>query len=186
MANAPMTLAEFIAQAARPAPAAPVAPAAAAAVPQRHSYWFKSFQELVRDPEAQTELEEIKQAIHAENPRAGNRVNGFPSGFAPRRSFRFESLFFNDPEDAATRYFLLDGETGDIRISARRGDDLVISPELEARILTFLRTHARTSNAFNIRRHALEAFGSAQAAPSRRARRMRRTRRARKTRRSRK
>lgn len=150
-----------------------------APVRPRHTYAFKTFQELVGDPVALEELEAIKQAVRAENPAAGTRVAGYPHGFAPARSFRFESFFPYDPHDTTIRYFIVDSDTGDIRISARREFDLFISPELEARILAFLRTHARTSNAFNIRRHALAAFGRAPATGpvSRRARKTRKNRR---------
>ena len=196
-ADRPMTLAEFIARGARPAPAV-------ADARPRHNYWFKTFQELVRDAEARTELEVLKRAIRAENPHAGTRVNGYPSLVAPARSFRFESFSPHDPHDTTIRTFLLDGETGNIRINPHRAGDLFISPALEVRILEFLRNHALTSNAWRIRRHALAGIARAAAAaaaaapavaaapaaeaaaPVAPARRARRTRRSRKTRRNRK
>ena len=147
----------------------------------RHSYWFKNFQGLVSDQVARDELEAIKTAIRAENPYVGDVVKGSPSGIGRPLLFRFECYFgHGGPEDAATRIFSVNRETGEIVARPHRAGDLQLSPELEARILTFLRTHARTSNAFNIRRHALAGLVRAQAPPSRRTRRTRWTRRTRK------
>lgn len=165
---------------AAPAPVAPAAPAR-----PRHSYWFKAFHEYMRDPVARQELEVLKQAISAENPhvRYPRSLIGLPSVHTPVLYFQFVSSY---PGVATRRTFVLDGETGNIRMNPHRAGDLFISPALEAQILAFLRNHVRTSNAFNIRRHALEAFGRAQVAPAVTARRTRRSRRARKTQRSRK
>ena len=147
----------------------------------RHSYWFKNFQGLVSDQVARDELEAIKTAIRAENPYVGDVVKGSPSGIGRPLLFRFECYFGHGGlEDAATRIFSVNRETGEIVVRPYRAGDLHLSPELEARIITFLRTHARTSNAFNIRRHALVAFGRPPVSNARRTRRTRKTRRSRK------
>ena len=110
----------------------------------RNGYWFKTFDELVRNPVARDELEAIKAEIRRENPYSGNRVAGYPHGFHPQRTFRFESFYNRDPHDTIVRYFAINGNTGEIRMLPPDDEFLSISPALEARIIRFLQTHART------------------------------------------
>ncbi len=117
------------------------------------AYFFKPFQALVADAAAAQELREITQAIRAENRGLGGRVSGFPTGFTPSASFRFTF----DYDDDYTRDYVLDKDTGAVRVA--RADEIPVSPELEERILRFLTNHARARSSHAMRRHALAAFG---------------------------
>jgi hypothetical protein len=130
-------------------------------------YYFKKEKELT--PDEITKLGQLTEELKALNLGRGTWMEwGFgvgSSGSTAENFFKFEYHYMYDDGDYFFRYYSLNQDTGEVTHKPH-GDPrineylLTVTPELEARIIAFLKSITKT-RAFNIRKHALLGYAKA-------------------------
>lgn len=131
-------------------------------------YYFKAKKDLT--PDELAELDKILDELVALNRGRGTWMEwGFgvgSVGSTAENFFKFEYHYMYDDGDYFFRYYSLNQDTGEVTHKPH-GDPrinellLTVTPELEARIIAFLKSITKT-RAFNIRKHALVGYSKAR------------------------